>query len=163
MALSVSYVGTTTEGASSQTPATNTAYVKRVSLTGDTVLASVGAFLRLTSGSQLSWRTGVWADNDGAPGTLMCLNPQSSANWFKSSDTDRWMETPVGFYVASSAFYWIGIHLFDPTGATLAYDSSGSDYTIASGSVWTGEAGALGVTASAGSNDYSLRGAVVSW
>lgn len=163
MAFTSSYVGTTGVGASTLTPGTNVAYLKRVALTTDSLLASIGVYMALTSGSQLSWRVGVWDDNAGAPGLMRFLSPQARSDWFKSSGTARWMDTPV-WVPPASTFYWLGVHVFDNSGVSLAYDSgSGSDHTVTSGGVWTGETGAVGVSVNNSGHDFSIRGTVVSW
>lgn len=162
MALAQSYVGTTSIGASSQTPATNTAYVKLVTVPADSVLTAVEGFLRLTNGDSPSFRVGVWADNAGAPASLLCLSPMPKGSAVITGATDRWWGGPVHMWFPSSTPVWIGIHVFSNSGTTLEYDSgTGSDRTIASGSVWTGETGALGVSVANSGHDYSIRGLVV--
>lgn len=161
MALTPSYVGTTTTGGSSQALATNVAYVKQVTIQADSVLARVEAFMNLTDGNAIGFRVGVWADNSGSPSVLVGLY-QPSASVLVGA-TDRWFGAAVGVWFATATPVWVGVHVFSPVSTTLAYESTGgTDRTITTGSVWTGEQGALGTTVSAATtNDWSVRGLVI--
>lgn len=159
--LTPSYVGTIAVGGSAGTPGTNTAFAKQVAIPGDSVLTSIEAYLLLTDGQEPSFRVGVWDDNGGAPGLLRCL-PMPPTNAVVTGGSARWWGSPVHMWFPSLTTVWIGIQVFDNSGVTLAYSSgTGSDRTITTGGVWTGEAGASGVSISNTGNDYSIRGRVI--
>ena len=162
MVLTPSFVGTNGIGGSAQTPGTNVAYAKSVSIPANSVLSHIEGFLALTDASSMAFRVGVWDDNAGAPGVLRCLSPMPQTNAILTGGTDRWWGAPVAMWFAALTTVWIGIHIFDPTGTTLAFVSgTGSDRSIASGGVWTGETGAAGVTVTNTTHDYSIRGLVI--
>lgn len=161
MALTPSYVGTNTAGASNQTPATNVAYAKRVTVPAGSVLSAVEAYVRLTDGNSIAYRVAVWSDNGGSVDDLVRLW-QPAANSVRVGAADRWLGGPIGMWFGSATPVWIGIHLFDPESATLAYETSGgTGATVAAGGVWTGETGAVGVTVTPNAADYSIRGLVI--
>lgn len=162
MALVQSYVGTTSIGSLAQTPATNTAYAKKVTIPANSVLSAVEAHVALTDGDSIGFRVAVWADNAGALATLMAVSPQPPTNAIRIGGTDRWFGESVGLWFGSSTDVWIGVHIFDPAGTTLSFETTGgTDVTVASGGVWTGETGATGVTVTVTDNDYSIRGVVL--
>lgn len=162
MALTQAYVGTNSIGASNQTPATTTAYCKKVTIPANSVLSAIEGHLALTDGNTFQYRVGVWSDNAGAVARLISLS-EPLADTILGGGTDRWLGAAVGRWFASSTDVWIGIHIFDPTGVTLAFDSgTGSDVRVITGGIWTGETGAVGTTVTVGTNDYSIRGLVIS-
>lgn len=162
MALTQTYVGTTTVGASAQTPASNTAYAKQVTVPANSVLSSVEAHLALTDGNAIAYRVAVWSDNAGALNDLLRLWTPT-INMAVVGGTDRWLGGPVGIWFGSETDVWIGIQLFDPASSTLSYETSGgTDVTVATGSTWTGEAGASGTTVTVTNDDFSIRGLVIS-
>lgn len=160
MALTQSYVGTTSVGASFQA-LTNFAYAKLVTIPANSVLSSIEAYMQFTNGQSPAFRVAVWSDNAGALNDLLSLS-QPKVESLLTSGNDRWLGGAVGMWFGSDTNVWIGVQMFDNSGAALAYEATGgSDVTVATGGVWTGEQGAAGTTVTVTTRDQSIRGLVI--
>ena len=161
MSLTQSYVGTNSIGGSTQAPGTHTAYVKQVTIPAGGLLVAIEGYLLLAGSARIAYRVGWWDDNSGDPGVMRGLFPQPSAISMRLGGTDRWLGAAMSAYFASETDIWIGIHIFEATTNGLAFAGSGSDRTINASGRWTSETGGLDVFVSTTTNDYSIRGSVL--
>jgi len=105
---------------------------------------------------------GVLSDNAGVPGDVIATNgptyAASSVNTLDSyfSTDPRWLTIPLNLWVTAGTPIWLAV-LIGNAGA-IAYDTGGSDSTGGT-ATYLGDGGT--VTYTAGSNNYSIRGAVL--
>lgn len=160
MALTPSYVGTSTIGASALTLVSNTGYYKKVTLAAGDYLASVEVYLNTDAAAPVSFKTVVYADNGGVPGRMIVFM-DAHPDLVQFTGTPRWVALPVGYHSPAGEDVWVGFAPNDPDAMTLAYETTGgNDYQVVGS--WTSEAGAYGTNTDPGSHLYSIRARIVS-
>lgn len=132
-----SYIGYNVVGASSEALA-NVIYAKQVTLTGNGLVASIGAYVKgtQTAGVQ-AFCAAIYSDAAGIPGVVLgsvthetnrlLLITQGGAQAF------RWYHMPIGMWLTAGT-YWLAVFVQNnPSAITIAYDTGGSDHTSPSG------------------------------
>jgi len=133
--------------------------LKKLTAPGAGALASIAAHCRYTSDAVSSHiNVGLYADNAGAPSTLLA-DVRSAEAFPKPSNTvsaGRWFTVPINYPMAAATDYWIGV-MFPTVSWDIAEDASGTDrlYTASSGNDWATDAGYTAVTT--GTIDYSIK------
>jgi hypothetical protein len=169
-----SYVGKNAIGASSFTPVSYRMYSKKITLSQDAVIASIGVYAYESGGSaQVSSMPTValYTDNAGTPGRLVAFSSggDRADSWFPGNDTSpdstdgRWTHVPLGYF-ATAGSYWMGVAVSDIGSLKFVYDASiGSDvYQTAGGSWLVDGSGASGVSpATTTTDDYSIRASIL--
>ena len=141
---SVSRLGTTTPGASTEQFTDNKVIAKKITAAGTGILAAVGFYLQPRAGGATTSgiEVAVWSDNAATIGTMLAQPaPQTPNLWGPNGGTfpgyPRWHYVPVGAYVTAGD-YWIGCRM-ETTGRDVFYDTGGSDRTYASGGNWVAD------------------------
>lgn len=157
-----SYLGYNTIGGSTDTPVINNkVYAKKITLSTDKLLTSIGAYVGTAGGTAMGPSVAVYTDNSG-PDKLIAGVP-SSGILINPSSGFRWVELPVGVWLTAGD-YWIAVRTTDLGGAVVCqmkYDSGGSDKAGNMGAnAWYdwSNVGSVSTTA----NRYSIRANVIS-
>lgn len=127
------FLGYNTIGGTWETTASNsTWYLKQITPANACLITSVGAYLQHASGTGAGPAVGLWSDSGGHPLMWMGGSPRSQATLNLNTNGARWIDMPLGIWVASGT-YWIGVRTTDlnvsaTVAMQIAYDS-GSDET----------------------------------
>lgn len=161
-ALTQSYIGYNTVGASTETVASPnyTTYFKQATVATAALVTSIDAYVK----GNASNVQGIWAalldDNAGAPGKILAIHAGQTSSSLPVlpalfTATSRWVASPIGCYVAAGT-YWLGLIIGNAM--SINYDTGGSDYTAANNVTWFNE----NSKGAAGTRNYSIRANLIS-
>lgn len=167
--LAHSTVGYPTIGGSSAAMTQYDHYLKKVTLSAASLLASVSFYTKNTAGGAAnSPIAGVWDDNAGAPNHIRAASSLAvavgSGYWPETvsgvAADAQWLTLPIGVWLAAGD-YWIGFMNQNAGNYAVYYDGSGSDRK------WTGIGGNLTgastrYTITTTSNKYSIYADILS-
>lgn len=154
------------EGLNWETLGTSVVILKSITLEHDSLLASIGAYVRhpspafddqvhnlavavldanglIVGGNNTPWPSVLF---DSAPGEL-------------GDDTPRWYQVPVGAWLEAGEYYLAIQQHRSPASLQIAYDDGGTDLSYAPGGPWFSDLGWYAVAVTGRS--YSIRASVV--
>ena len=152
---SLSRLGTTTIGGSTEQTTLTRHYVKSISVPGEGVIVSVGVYTRARSaGANTGLRGIVYADNAGAFAQVLGSSVDRHVlTTGATSDHPRWLHLPVGVYIPAAGTYHIGVHA-ENASLDLYYKEGGSDRYNAANWTYAWDGGYNAQTAT--TRDYSI-------
>jgi len=150
---SVTKVGTTSAGGSSDNVSAQFLVLKKITLASAGTILSIAANIGGDGSGHFGAFAGVvYEDNAGAPNKI--IGGTSAPLFWILGTTKRWVTFPVGVNVASGD-YWIGVYIAGngaDTSGRISYTGSGSDIKNTTGGSYVYDAPTSGGT----SNDYSI-------
>jgi hypothetical protein len=156
------YAGTTTQGASTETITNNKQYFKLFTLTEETLITSVAAYVEQnTTSSTVQANAGIFTDVAGEPGRLIAaVNGSASPVGFLTGGAgeDGWLDLPVSVRLPAGTYH-AGVQFFadTPGGADfrIYYDTGGADMISTAGNFYL--AGDAVHATSDSTRDFSIR------
>jgi hypothetical protein len=163
--LTQAYIGYNTIGGSWETATSLRVYAKKVTVSNDCLITSIGAYVRNNSAGaddQVEGvQVGLYTDASGSPALLIGMGGQQgstvlfdSASGATGDGVARWFELPIGLWVTAGD-YWLAVQPTNITILQIAYDGSGSDRYYTAGGEWMNDWGFYTPTTS--SRTYSIR------
>lgn len=156
------YLGYNTAGGSLEAMVQYRMYCKKVTLSADGLLASIGAYVEDDGATHVaSLAVALFDDNSNAPGKVIGYAGISADVTFIPLTTygQRWVDMPMGKWLTAGD-YWVGVFgVSNSTALRLAYDGSGSDQYFTAGGAWVADATFHTITT--GSRKYSIRASVI--
>jgi hypothetical protein len=133
----VSELGTTTVGATAETPTLNRWYLKKITVPDDGIILSTALYVASADGAVATWVTGLWTDNGGVPhrwisgdtnATIggVLLDSTSGADAIQPRWVYRARNAPV-----TATDYWIGFICTNTAASMRFYRDAGSDRYVA--------------------------------
>lgn len=142
---------------------------KKITLSADSLIVSIGAYLISNSDAKSSLMVGVFEDNSGTPRYVLGTGGGKDTELPDGDDllmepsagnaVARWLHRPVGLWCPAGD-YWIAV--MEPSGspATIAFDGSGSDRRYTTTGEWIADWGFY--TPTTMTDRYSIRAEVMS-
>lgn len=160
-AMTHTYVGYDTVGATDETMTQHRHYMKKITLATPGVLKVIEAHVKWTSDANAAtFRFCIFEDNAGTPRYLLAA-VDSGPTFLKPSngvDAFRWFGTGVNRYLAAGD-YWIGV-VCNGVSAVIKKDTSGTDRYFTAGGDWSLDAGYNTITTT--TDRYSIRASIQS-
>lgn len=134
--LTQSYSGYNTIGGSTEAVTNNKIYWKKITLSNDCLVTSIGAYVQqVNTNSTVEMNIGIATDSGGVPTTLIAVNNGSSdPNGFLTgaAGTVSWLEMPIGIWLTAGD-YWVCVQFFRNPATFDVYYDSGTDRTATAG------------------------------
>lgn len=160
----VTDLGYTTVGASTEATANFRVYCKKITISGKTLIASASMYVKPNAGGNVPpLAAAISLDNAGTPGRIIAVGNPLVVDLAgeTSSPVARWVTVPLGIVLGGSAVsggdadYWIQFAAGPSTNSwTVNYDGSGGDKYYGSSGSWFMD-GAI-ATFTGTTNKYSL-------
>lgn len=160
------YAGYNTVGGSTVQMTQYRVLAKKITLSVDALIVSIGAYLIATSDATSSLMVAVYEDNGGTPRYILATGGGCDAEISSGSGSDllmepsagnavaRWLHRPVGLWCPAGD-YWIAVQEPSTTRATITFDGSGTDRRYTTTGSWFEDWGFH--TPTTETNRYSIR------